>query len=252
MRATIDKHTEVRQYEHEAYLRESPLRAGLAVVVGRAGCDVTVQYEDDIATKAALEQVFGYPISEEDLEAMSGAHPGDVVHVSNSGLDLIEVRVESATIRRDFTVERRGYEVILFDEYTTNNAPKTTASGADVVRTMENMLRVGVTRIDCMAARGSNLNGYYTWARLGFTGKIPVDDMADDVLLEMQAKFGKVTEVEQLMRKPGGAQWWKRNGVSWQASFSFSNRYSLRILTYFKMIVARHGDGDDASNSERE
>ena len=213
---------------------------------------MTVQYNDEVATKAALEQVFGYPISEEDLEAMSGAHPGDTVHVSNSGPDFIEVRVESTTIRRDFTVERRGYEVILFDEYTTNNAPKTTASGADVVRTMENMMRVGITRINCTAARGGNMNGYYTWARLGFTGKIPVDDMAEDVLLEMQAKFGKVTEIEQLMRKPGGAQWWKQNGVSWQASFSFSNRYSLRILTYYKQIVSRHGEGDDTGTSTGE
>ena len=213
---------------------------------------MTVRYYDDVATKAALETVFGYPISEEDLEAMSGARPGDTVHVSNNGPDYIEVRVESGTIRRDFTVERRDYEVILFDEYTTNNGAKTTASGADVVRTMEHMMRVGITRILCTAARGSNMNGYYTWARLGFTGKIPVDNMSEDVLAEMRAKFGKITEVEQLMRKPGGAQWWKLNGASWEASFSFNNRYSLRILTHFKQIVSRHGDEDDTSTSERE
>ena len=113
-------------------------------------------------------------------------------------------------------------------------------------------MRVGITRINCTAARGSNMNGYYTWARLGFTGKIPVDDMAEDILSEMRTKFGKITEVEQLMRKPGGAQWWKHNGISWEASFSFSNRYSLRILAYFKEIVARHGSGDGTSNSEGE
>lgn len=217
-----------------------------------AGCCVTVQYQDDIATKAAIEQVFGYPIGEEDLEAMSGAHPGDIVHISQSGPDFIEVCVESGTIRRDFTVERRDYEVILFDEYTSNKSQKTAASGADVVRTMEHMLRVGITRINCTACRSETMNGYYTWARLGFTGKIPIGALAEDVVSEMRAKFGKITEVEQLMRKPGGAQWWKQNGTTWEASFSFNNRYSLRILAHFQQIVARHGDGDNTDNSKGE
>jgi len=210
---------------------------------------VPVQYQDAITTKSTVEKVFGHPVSEDDLAAMSGALLGDTVQVWNSGPDLLSVLVEGERIKREFTVERRGEQVILRDEYTGNLGLKSASSGADLIHVMKNMQRVGVTRIICTAARSDHMNGYYTWARLGFTGKIPIDGLAADTLSEMQATFGNISRIEQLMRKPGGAQWWKHNGTSWEATFSFKNRYSLRILTYFDEIVSRHDIGDGASSS---
>ena len=94
---------------------------------------------------------------------------------------------------------------------------------------------MGITHIVATAAKNEMMNGYYTWARLGFTGKIP-----DHVLAKAQAKFGKVTRVEQLMKKQGGAKWWKANGDSWHATFDFRDGSASRKV-YDKMVAALGG-----------
>ena len=104
---------------------------------------------------------------------------------------------------------------VVYAENLTENAAY---AGRVIIRSMQHFQAMGMTRITAEAARSRHYNGYYTWARLGFTGTIP-----HDVLPAAQAKFGDVTNVQDIMAKPGGAAWWKQNGSTFNATFDFAS-----------------------------
>jgi hypothetical protein len=81
------------------------------------------------------------------------------------------------------------------------------------------------------------MNGYYTWAKLGFTGEIP-----ESLLALAEERFGPgITRVEQLMRLGRvGEQWWREHGDSWDATFSFvDGSYSMRMLIAWRSRIER-------------
>jgi hypothetical protein len=78
-------------------------------------------------------------------------------------------------------------------------------------------MKLGVKWIETYAAgaRGESLNGYYTWARLGYDGPIPS-------YLKVKTRYAlgdHVQTIQDVMRTPGGAAWWKDNGNSWEGKF---------------------------------
>lgn len=193
--------------------------------VERGGTGIKVNA--DSADRASIRQVFGRDLSDHELAQLAGADIGSELTISGSGRQ-IDVALNGATVSRDFQVERRGNQIVLHDNYTRNTGERTSSSGQDLIRGMQNMRALGVTKVECLAARNSGMNGYYTWAKLGFTGKIP-----GSVRSAARAQFGNVTRVEQIMQRPGGAAWWKQNGDSFDASFSFRNGYSMNTLNRF-------------------
>jgi hypothetical protein len=61
------------------------------------------------------------------------------------------------------------------------------------------------------------MNGYYTWARLGYDGKIP-----HEVQSVLPDDYASARSVQELMARPGGAQWWRERGTSWQGTFDLT------------------------------
>jgi hypothetical protein len=81
-------------------------------------------------------------------------------------------------------------------------------------------------------------NGYYTWPRFGYTGKI------DDFSLERLAKdaangdvpaaWAKYTSIQQLMRTPEGRAWWQAFGNELDLRFDLKpGSLSRRILNAY-------------------
>ena len=187
--------------------------------------------------QAAFAYIFGHPISEHDLARLAGAQPGDHLDVQ-AGLAPrtgVVVSLDSPHMEHRFLLYRGTYEqpdaVVFHDYYTGNKGARTATSGREILQGIQEAHRLGVTRIEATAARYNDrnedvMNGYYTWARLGFTGDIP-----EDVLPAAQARFGSgVTRVDQLMQEQGGPQWWKQHGSNWQATFDFADPYSRAVL----------------------
>lgn len=95
----------------------------------------------------------------------------------------------------------------------------------------------GVDRIETHAARddspGNAMNGYYTWARLGYDGEIPASTLGKmPAGLKRQLK-GR-TNVQSLMGTPEGRDFWKEHGDSFDASFDLKEgSQSVRTLTAY-------------------
>ncbi len=67
----------------------------------------------------------------------------------------------------------------------------------------------------------NNMNGYYTWARLGFDGKV-------------DGPNGKV-KVSELMKTKSGREWWLENGDSFNGEFDLSvGSLSSRVLKAYR------------------
>jgi hypothetical protein len=213
--------------------------------VARGGTGVRFDFQDRIgepgSAQRALDKTFGRAMSKEDIAKLSGARLGDRVFVAESGANGVHVWVKG-NIERNFEVTRQGNAVVLHDHITRNMAEKTSGSGRDLIQGFDNMRAMGITKLVATAARGPSLNGYHTWAKLGFTGKIPEHLRAD-----VQTQFGsRVTRVERLMAQKGGAQWWKQHGDNWEATFLFGKgSHSMKVLNEFRAKLERHSDGGD-------
>jgi hypothetical protein len=87
-------------------------------------------------------------------------------------------------------------------------------------------LGVAYIATDAEGSPTGTLNGYYTWARLGFNGDVPAA-----VARGLPVAFRDVIDVLDLVDRPGGAAWWKANGRSFFGVFDLADgSRSLRVL----------------------
>lgn len=97
--------------------------------------------------------------------------------------------------------------------------PKRSGLGVDVfARQIKEARKIGVQKIVTIAARGSKLNGYYTWARLGYDGPIPMG-----VIRQAQEAFPGVQNVSDMMTTQERRDWWRENGTSFDGEFDLSD-----------------------------
>jgi hypothetical protein len=199
----------------------------------------TITYEDDEA-RTAVQAVFGRELSPEDLGRLAGAREDDHIEICGGG-EHFEIDMRSANGERNasFTVCRSDQGIIIDNTYVRNSGDAQGA-GRDLIQAFDDMKALGVSRMEASAARsdggrGQGMNGYYTWAKLGFTGEIP-----DTLLALAEERFGPgITRVEQLMRLGRvGEQWWKEHGDTWDATFSFEDgSYSMRMLSAWRRRI---------------
>lgn len=188
--------------------------------------------------RPTIHAVFGRDVPPAQLAALMGAGRGDTVRVK-SDLPGRAFVVELTGKGRDGEIAIGRYRGLVdarvFEVHNAVNQ-RSAASGRDIVRAIGAMRAAGIDRIRASAARADSadptrrMNGYYTWARIGFTGPIPAS-----VLAAAQARFGaRVSRVEQLMPKPGGAAWWKQHGTTYDATFDLRpGSKSMRVFSRF-------------------
>jgi hypothetical protein len=85
---------------------------------------------------------------------------------------------------------------------------------------------LGVAVIRTIAGRGPGENGYYTWPRFGFDGRLP-----QAICRTLPAPFQGAARVLDLMESRAGRRWWRRHGVSLPVAFAVApGSRSRRVL----------------------
>jgi predicted GNAT family acetyltransferase len=204
----------------------------------------SITYEDD-AARTAVQAVFGRELSPEDLGRLAGAREDDHIEICG-GSEHFEITMRSADGERhaSFTVYRIDQDIVINDTYVRNSGDAQGA-GRDLIQAFDDMKALGVSRMEASAARSDGgraqgMNGYYTWAKLGFTGEIP-----ESLLALAEERFGPgITRVEQLMHLGRlGEQWWREHGDTWDATFSFEDgSYSMRMLNAWRNRIERKNE----------
>jgi RNA polymerase sigma factor (sigma-70 family) len=127
--------------------------------------------------------------------------------------------------------------------------------GADMLHAQTVALRkLGVEKIRTQAAgsKRSYMNGYYTWARLGFDGTIAVRTFAK-LPEDLRRQMGDRRNVQSLMALPGGKEAWKEYGTTFSGTFDLRpGSASLRTLNaYLAERKARQGSTGDSPAPEQ-
>lgn len=85
-------------------------------------------------------------------------------------------------------------------------------------RQLENAKALGVARIEAIAGRRDDENGYYTWPRFGFDGPLP-----GKVKRNLPLGLEGVRTVLDLMQCEKGRRWWRRHGCTIRVAFDLAD-----------------------------
>ncbi|HYW80326.1 MAG TPA: hypothetical protein VE890_12150 [Thermoguttaceae bacterium] len=92
-------------------------------------------------------------------------------------------------------------------------------------RQLENAKTLGITRIETNAGRKHGENGYYTWPRFGFDGRLPTQ-----VQRRLPSSMEGVCYVLDLMACERGRQWWKQHGRTISVAFDMADRSRSQLV----------------------
>jgi hypothetical protein len=97
---------------------------------------------------------------------------------------------------------------------------------------------LGIRRIETVAGRQADENGYYTWPRFGFDGPLP-----RRLRQELPPGLEHVQTVLDLMESHQGRLWWKEHGTNIDVTFDLiAGSRSCRIFEeYLQYKVTVHG-----------
>lgn len=181
------------------------------------------------ATSQTITKLFGQQVSDEDLARLAGAHGAelvDIVAVPQRGIEILVRAEEYQAKRRIF-----GEAGALILENAVFRAAKTgTGIGLRLFsQQVQYAKKLGVQEIRVLAYRAPGWNGYYTWARFGYDGPIPAN-----VFAVMPIHLRSARTVQELMALPGGKEFWKVNGDSYDGVFDLrKGSRSLRVLSSY-------------------
>lgn len=172
---------------------------------------------------------FGRKVRNRQVAMLTGGAHIRNTEVTTDGEQLnISVTSKSILAERKIHRDENG-DLVLHAELLMykqgGGAGKGTKAFANMVR---NAVALGCTKITCFAAGGGGdsgrfaMNGYYTWPRLGYDGDIPATLMAKDVWRNAPEHIQSATRVSDLMKTQEGRDWWKENGMAFDATFDLS------------------------------
>ncbi len=189
-----------------------------------------------------LEQTLGRRVSKEEVGNLAGATDKAKINVSR-GRGAGEI---------DFMTEGKGYdaitvlqtekEVLYIDRVFVEEAAQGRGLGTEIVgRIVGQAKKMGYTvKLEAaagLASDGTVMNGYYTWARLGFDGPLPrgwLRQAQSQGLKGVPSSVKKAKKVSDLMKTKRGRQIWKDFGTSVDLSMpTTSGSAELRVLEQY-------------------
>lgn len=187
----------------------------------------------DITVEGDISKIVGKGMTPEMLAKASGAIDGATVVISTNKTNLT-VDIEHPdykavrTIRKDGEIENESFEV----------KEKGKGLGTEIFASqVKAAADAGFEKITTFAVSGpstiGNLNGYYTWPRLGYDG--PVRSISSDKLRDrLEVEFPGVERVSDMMKTPERRAWWKENGGSFIGTFDLKkNSQSRKVLDVY-------------------
>jgi hypothetical protein len=156
----------------------------------------------------------------DDARELFGAPDGAKVELGyNSRSKTIDVTINHPKIEdmeRTIGVDDEGNTYVHNDLFIVKPKYQGEGLGADVFAgQVAACAAAGVAYIETHAARGSTMNGYYTWPRFGYDQSI--DDIEDDdrkLGVKLRAAFPDAESILDVMETKEGRDWWKKHGDS--------------------------------------
>jgi len=189
-------------------------------------------------TSKKSSEIFGKQISTEEILRIAGV-PGGI-----KGTAIVTYEKDGKTIKvtflgdgvdsivRRIRVLQNGKLSLENSEFILEPDARGKGIGLSVFRQQVYFARQnGVSEITTLAAKRTSsselgsMNGYYTWARFGY-----------NTALSEPITIGGVTAntMNELMKIPGGAEFWQQNGYEFNGTFNLTNGSdSMNVFTSY-------------------
>jgi hypothetical protein len=173
----------------------------------------------DASFDSATQAILGRTLTDAEVGEMIGAMGGARIETVTDG-DGPEAQISfvvrhpslmSASERTLFRNTKGEVELRL--DYLALKPDVRGGVGARIMaREIQGAEKAGVQKVSLIAAGGpgAELNGYYTWPRLGFNAPIPT--------IQRPGYMG-AKDMHDLFSRPGGAELWKQHGYQMEMSF---------------------------------
>jgi len=126
-------------------------------------------------------------------------------YVDSSRAGLVVVKEGAGILRRK--MQRKGLGLSIFH------------------RQVENTMALGVDCIETLAGRRDDENGYYTWPRFGFDGRLPAE-----VIENLPPGLEDAVTVLDLMDCEQGRVWWREHGTTIRVLFDLTEGSRSRMM----------------------
>jgi hypothetical protein len=247
--------TEGLQVVHRAVVDFSEPRSATAYVGGRKITETWVPVVEETVSSGGIialvnpaelhdasREIFGEPLTAEQWRELLAIGAGARAQVSVASLGVTgQNRLDVVVTGGTYAVDRRGYlaephrTLFIDDVRLAGEQGQGTGLHAFIDMVCSHAAQ-GVEVIKCHAARqdwpGSERAsvGYYVWPRYGFNAPLP-DRVLEKLRRERPDLAEGTTDLLGLFAKPGGAQWWRKNGVGVNVEFSLDpNGPNVRAL----------------------
>ncbi len=210
----------------------------------RGGAGVAFFAGERAAAERIARRLFGHSLADWEYAKLAGAPRDAQVDVGASG-DKLYIEMTSpvtAAYHAHYYVYRATSGIVLVNDGFFVSQQKLRGHGFGLRcfrRQAAAAESLGIDRIELVAGRGRNENGYYTWPRFGFDGLIP---MRVRRLLPMKLEIADT--LLDVMALPDGRAWWRRYGVMVHAAFDVApGSRSRRVLECYVRDRATAKDG---------
>lgn len=200
---------------------------------GRSG--QTLESGGAINNYSKLEIISNFAISNNDKNnylALSGIPTNETgnVEIKKSigfgGAEIIEVSFNANGIQMDRSINLTK-KTITNEAFYINENSKFKGQGANIfAKQVKEAKKNNFDKIITSAARSESENGYYTWARLGYTPKNEAS-----ALKNIESKTGiKYNSFQEMMSLNEGAKIWKTHGSAFTGSFDLRAGSSSNVI----------------------
>jgi hypothetical protein len=206
----------------------------------RSGAKVVFLAGEQAAAERIARRLFQRPLQSWEYAGLAGAPDDGQVEIGASGNSLyLELRdPTAAAYRAYFYVRRADGRIIVINDgfHVLLRHLRRRGIGLRIFRRQViGSASLGVNRIEVVAGRRADENGYYTWPRFGFDGALPAR-LRRALPLGLQ----NARTVLDLMECEPGRAWWREHGVTIRAKFDLAagsrsretwDRYLLASMT---------------------
>lgn len=143
----------------------------------------------------------------------------------------------ASTLSQEHKVERK---VFVQEKTVINLSMKVSSTNRGIgtnllINQIKEARKLGFRFLKVSAAKGKHLNGYYTWARLGYSMEKP--DYEDFIDL-MKSFSRKERSIGELMTTKEGRDFWEQNGFWWEGEFDLKDN-SDNMTTLMNYLTSK-------------
>jgi hypothetical protein len=172
-----------------------------------------------------MQDMFGRTLTDSEMAGITGALDGASISVDDYNGDL-EFEIFHPLMDNDVSVRKLRRDAFgVFRIENANLFLRDDAPAGLGTRILASQVRaasaLGIDSLTTYAAgppSQGKMNGYYTWGRLGYDS-----DLSGGLQNQASAAgFSNARTLHDLFKRPGGADWWKANGVGLSMEFDLN------------------------------